>query len=173
MSKKTKIMRKNVLLITLMLLITALAGFSNESNLSFVRKASFYNSDKKKQSKNLDTIKKSDTLKVVDSLANIKTKFYKKNVEASHYSDKLNGRRTASGQVFSNKKYTAAHKTLKFGTKVKVTNIANNKSVIVTINDRGPYTRSREIDIAKRPFLDISHNKGKTPLRVILEIVEK
>ena len=97
---------------------------------------------------------------------------YKKNVEASHYSDKLNGRRTASGQVFSNKKYTAAHKILKFGTKVKVTNLANKKSVVVTINDRGPHTRKREIDMAKRPFLDISHNNGRSPLRVSLEIVE-
>ena len=91
---------------------------------------------------------------------------------ASYYADKFTGKRTASGQVFSNKKYTAAHKTLKFGTKVKVTNLANNKSVIVTINDRGPHTRNREIDLSKRPFLDISHNHGRSPLRVSLEIVE-
>ena len=50
--------------------------------------------------------------------------------------------------------------------------LANQKSVVVTINDRGPHTRKREIDMAKRPFLDISHNNGRSPLRVSLEIVE-
>jgi len=166
-------MKKNILIVTFVLLVAALVGFSNETKSDFVRKASLYDTVKKKGSLQLlDSIKKSDSIKVVDSLANLKTKLYKKNVEASHYSDKLNGRRTASGQVFSNKKYTAAHKTLKFGTKVKVTNLANNKSVIVTINDRGPHTRKREIDMAKRPFLDISHNNGRSPLRVSIEIVE-
>jgi len=166
-------MKRNILIISFVLLIAALVGFSNGTKSGFVRKASLQDSVKKKDSlQHLDSIKKSDSIKGVDSLANLKTKLYKKNVEASHYSDKLNGRRTASGQVFSNKKYTAAHKTLKFGTKVKVTNLANNKSVIVTINDRGPHTRKREIDMAKRPFLDISHNKGRSPLRVSLEIVE-
>ena len=166
-------MKKNIIIVAFVLLITILVGFSNESKPGFDRKASLYDSVKKKDSlRVLDSIKKSDSLKVTDSLANLKTKLYKKNVEASHYSDKLNGRRTASGQVFSNKKYTAAHKTLKFGTKVKVTNLANQKSVVVTINDRGPHTRKREIDMAKRPFLDISHNNGRSPLRVSLEIVE-
>lgn len=166
-------MKKNILIIAFVSLIAALVGFSNGTKSGFVRKASLQDSVKKKDSlQHLDSVKKSDSIKGVDSLANLKTKLYKKNVEASHYSDKLNGRRTASGQVFSNKKYTAAHKTLKFGTKVKVTNLANNKSVIVTINDRGPHTRKREIDMTKRPFLDISHNKGRSPLRVSLEIVE-
>lgn len=166
-------MKKNILIVAFVLLVAALVGFSNGTKSGFVRKASLQDTVKKKDSLQLlDSIKKSDSIRVTDSLANLKTKLYKKNVEASHYSDKLNGRRTASGQVFSNKKYTAAHRTLKFGTKVKVTNLANKKSVIVTINDRGPHTRGREIDLAKRPFLDISHNKGRSPLRVSLEIVE-
>ena len=166
-------MKQNILIVAFVLLVAALVGFSNGTKSGFVRKASLQDTVKKKDSLQLlDSIKKSDSIRVADSLANLKTKLYKKNVEASHYSDKLNGRRTASGQVFSNKKYTAAHRTLKFGTKVKVTNLANKKSVIVTINDRGPHTRGREIDLAKRPFLDISHNKGRSPLRVSLEIVE-
>lgn len=166
-------MKRNILIISFVLLIATLVGFSNGTKSGFVRKASLYDTVKKKDSLQvLDSIKKSDSIRVADSIANLKTKLYKKNVEASHYSHKLNGRRTASGQVFSNKKYTAAHRTLKFGTKVKVTNLANNKSVIVTINDRGPHTRGREIDLAKRPFLDISHNNGRSPLRVSLEIVE-
>ena len=166
-------MKKNILIVAFVLLVAALVSFSNGTKSGFVRKASLQDTVKKKDSLQLlDSIKKSDSIRVAESLANLKTKLYKKNVEASHYSDKLNGRRTASGQVFSNKKYTAAHRTLKFGTKVKVTNLANKKSVIVTINDRGPHTRGREIDLAKRPFLDISHNKGRSPLRVSLEIVE-
>ena len=166
-------MKKNILIVAFVLLVAALVGFSNGTKSGFVRKASLYDTAKKKDSLQLlDSIKKSDSIRVAVSIANLKTKLYKKNVEASHYSDKLNGRRTASGQVFSNKKYTAAHRTLKFGTKVKVTNLANKKSVIVTINDTGPHTRGREIDLAKRPFLDISHNNGRSLLRVSLEIVE-
>jgi rare lipoprotein A len=113
-----------------------------------------------------------DSIKKQDSLAKIKITLYKKNVEASHYADKFNGRRTASGARFHNNNYTAAHKKLKFGTTVKVTNTANGKSVIVTITDRGPFTKQREIDMAKKPFLEISHNNGRAPLRVNLEIIE-
>ena len=57
--------------------------------------------------------------------------------------------KTASGELFSPYKNTAAHRTLPFGTKVKVTNIRTDKSVIVTINDRGPYKRGRIIDLSK------------------------
>ena len=107
-----------------------------------------------------------------DTLEVSQTKLYKKNVHASDYSDKLNGRKTASGQVFNNFKYTAAHKTLKFGTKVKVTNIVNDKSVIVTINDRGPFTKGREIDLTKKAFMEIAKNKQRGGLIVNLELVK-
>lgn len=107
-----------------------------------------------------------------DTLLDIKTKPFRTNVHASYYSDKLNGRKTASGQVFDNAKYTAAHKTLKFGTKVKVTNTVNNKSVIVTINDRGPFTKGREIDLTKKAFMEIAKNKQRGGLIVNLEIVQ-
>lgn len=69
--------------------------------------------------------------------------------KASFYAKKFEGRRTASGEKFSNKKLTAAHKTLPFGTKVKVTNLKNNKSVIVTINDRLPKKSKRIIDLSQ------------------------
>ena len=107
-----------------------------------------------------------------DTLEVSQTKLYKKNVHASYYSDKLKGRKTASGQVFNNFKYTAAHKTLKFGTKVKVTNIVNDKSVIVTINDRGPFTKGREIDLTKKAFMEIAKNKQRGGLIVNLELVK-
>jgi len=68
---------------------------------------------------------------------------------ASYYADKFNGRKTANGETFDESKLTAAHKTLPFGTIVKVTNLTNNKSVIVRVNDRGPFVAGRIIDLSK------------------------
>ena len=68
---------------------------------------------------------------------------------ASYYADKYQGRRTSSGEVFDQQKLTAAHKSLPFGTKLKVTNPDNGRSVVVTINDRGPFVRGRVIDLSK------------------------
>src|SRR4249919_962127 len=70
--------------------------------------------------------------------------------KASYYSDKFDGRKTASGAVFSQHKLTAAHKTLPFGTKVKVTNLSNGKTVKVRINDRGPFVEGRILDLSKK-----------------------
>lgn len=69
--------------------------------------------------------------------------------KASYYADKFNGRKTANGEIFQNSKLTAAHKTLPFGTRVKVTNLNNGKSVKVRINDRGPFVSGRMIDLSK------------------------
>jgi len=68
---------------------------------------------------------------------------------ASYYGGKYIGRPTASGEIFVADKLTAAHKTLPFGTMVKVTNLSNNKSVIVRINDRGPFVKGRIIDLSE------------------------
>lgn len=68
---------------------------------------------------------------------------------ASFYADKFHGRVTASGEIFDQKKMTAAHRTLPFGSKVKVTNIKNKKSIVVIINDRGPFVKDRVIDLSK------------------------
>jgi rare lipoprotein A len=68
---------------------------------------------------------------------------------ASFYAAKFNGRRTASGEVFDNGAMTAAHRTLPFGSMVRVTNPANGRSVIVRINDRGPFVRGRSIDVSR------------------------
>lgn len=103
----------------------------------------------------------------------IQWKLFKKSVIASYYADKFNGRRTTSGKKFSNNGYTAAHKKLPFGTKVKVTNEANGNSVIVEITDRGPFVRSKEIDLTKRAFMEIAQNKRSGMMRVKMEIVEK
>ncbi|MBX2964749.1 MAG: septal ring lytic transglycosylase RlpA family protein [Cyclobacteriaceae bacterium] len=69
--------------------------------------------------------------------------------KASFYADKFEGKPTASGEKYRHNKLTAAHKTLPFGTKVKVTNLGNNQSVEVVINDRGPYVDGRIIDLSK------------------------
>jgi rare lipoprotein A len=68
---------------------------------------------------------------------------------ASFYSDKFDGRSTSNGETFRQNKLTAAHKKIAFGTSVKVTNLANDKSVIVRINDRGPFVSGRIIDLSK------------------------
>jgi rare lipoprotein A len=67
---------------------------------------------------------------------------------AAVYSDRLNGRKTASGQVYDRNKLTAAHKSLPFGTLVKVTNLKNQKTVTVRINDRGPTQTGRILDLS-------------------------
>jgi len=68
---------------------------------------------------------------------------------ASWYGPRFHGRRTASGEVFNQHDFTAAHRTLPWGSKVKVTNIANGKSVEVRINDRGPFGKGRIIDVSR------------------------
>ncbi len=68
---------------------------------------------------------------------------------ASFYADKFDGRSTSNGEIFRQNKFTAAHKKIAFNTNVKVTNLTNNKSVVVKINDRGPFVRGRIIDLSK------------------------
>ena len=97
---------------------------------------------------------------------------YKENAHASYYHDKFDGRKTASGKKFDNSKLTAAHKKLPFGTKLKITNEKNNKSVIVEVTDRGPFINGREIDLTKRAFMDITSNKRSGGIIVKIEIIE-
>jgi rare lipoprotein A len=68
--------------------------------------------------------------------------------KASYYADKFQGKPTASGELYDRNKLTAAHRTLPFGTVCRVTNTANKKSVTVRINDRGPFTSGRIIDLS-------------------------
>ncbi len=68
---------------------------------------------------------------------------------ASFYGARHHGKRTASGEPFNQHGLTAAHRSLPFGTRVKVTNLKNDRSVVVRINDRGPHTRGRLIDLSR------------------------
>lgn len=96
---------------------------------------------------------------------------YKKKAHASYYADKFNGRKTASGEKFSNRKLTAAHRKLAFGTQLKITNVVNKKWVIVKVNDRGPFIKSRDIDLSKQAFMEITDNKNHGILTVNIEII--
>lgn len=68
---------------------------------------------------------------------------------ASFYAETYNGKKTANGEVYKSSRLTAAHRKLPFGTKVKVTNLANGKTVKVKINDRGPFVSGRIIDLTR------------------------
>lgn len=152
--------------ITILLLLVSTALFLS----SFTDKNLHFQEPKKVSQ---DTIKKNAL--VADSLGlsdNLNLSLHKKNAHASYYHNKFNGRRTASGIKFDNEKYTAAHRKFPFGTKVKVTNEVNGKSVIVTVTDRGPFTKGREIDLTRRAFMDIAANKNAGNLKVTIEVIK-
>lgn len=98
---------------------------------------------------------------------------YKKGAHASYYADKFHGKKTASGVFFDMHKYSAAHKKFPFGTKLKITNEANGKSVVVEVLDRGPFVRSREIDLSKKAFMEIAKNKSIGVMTVTIEVLSK
>ena len=79
---------------------------------------------------------------------------------ASYYGEAFNGRPTANGEIFDMNAYTAAHKTLPFGTLVEVTNLENGRKVIVRINDRGPFIGNREIDVSKAAAIALDMLSG-------------
>ena len=91
---------------------------------------------------------------------------------ASYYAAKFHGKRTASGEKFSQKVLTAAHLTLPFGTLLKVTNLQNMKSVIVRVNDRGPHVRGRIVDLS-RAAAELIGLRHTGTARVELEILAK
>ena len=70
-------------------------------------------------------------------------------MRASWYGPGFHGQKTANGEQYDQMSFTAAHKTLKFGTLLKITNLRNKKSVVVRINDRGPYIAGRDLDLSK------------------------
>ena len=98
--------------------------------------------------------------------------FFKKNAHASYYHDKFNGKKTASGKRFNNQKLTAAHRKFPFGTMLKITNEANGKYVVVAVNDRGPFTKGREIDLSRKAYKSIAVNKNSGLMKVKIEVIE-
>ena len=86
---------------------------------------------------------------------------------ANFYNDNFQGKKTASGEVFDKNGLTAAHKKLPFGTKVKVTNVENSKSVVVTVNDRMAASNPAVIDVTRRAAEELDFVKsGKAKVKV-------
>jgi rare lipoprotein A len=86
---------------------------------------------------------------------------------ASWYGSRHHGRRTASGERFNQHALTAAHRSLPIGSRVRVTNLRNLRSVVVRINDRGPHARGRLIDVSRKAAEQLGMlNSGEAPVRV-------
>lgn len=90
---------------------------------------------------------------------------------ADYYHHKLYGQKTASGQVLQKELFTAAHPTLPFGTKVRVTNKHNGTSCVVVINDRGPYTKGKVIDLSHAAAVKLGALKAGT-VKVACRVVD-
>ena len=103
-----------------------------------------------------------------DSDSEVSGRGYRAEGTASYYGKAHHGKRTASGERFNQNALTAAHRTLAFGTRVKVTNLDNGRSVVVRINDRGPFGRGRIIDVSKAAAEQLNMLRSGTA-RVCLE----
>ena len=87
--------------------------------------------------------------------------------KASFYADFFQGRQTSNGETFKHRKLTAAHRSLPFGTKVKVKNLKNGKTVKVRINDRGPFVDGRIIDLSRKAARKLGMvNDGVVPVEI-------
>ncbi len=91
---------------------------------------------------------------------------------ASWYGGKFHGRRTANGEVYDQNGPTAAHKTLPFGTQVRVVNLENGRATVLRINDRGPFVRGRIIDVSRRAA-EVLGFRSKGLARVGIQIVQR
>lgn len=153
---------------------TMIAAFL-ASNFSFQKfESNSFNSKPVQDTIKNDTIKDSlfiDSLSIEEGLYNYK--LYKSKSYATHYANRFNGRRTASGERFDNNKLTAAHRRLPFGTKVRVTNIANGRKIIVKINDRGPHVKGREIDLSNKAFRYLMAGRRGGIMAVKIELAVK
>lgn len=92
--------------------------------------------------------------------------------QASFYADKFEGRITASGEKYMHSQLTAAHKSLPFGTILRVTNLKNNKSVIVRVNDRGPFVKGRIVDLSKSAAQTLDFEKQGVA-KVAIEVIDR
>jgi rare lipoprotein A len=86
---------------------------------------------------------------------------------ASWYGSYHHGRRTANGEVFNMNAHTAAHRRLPFGTRIRVQNLANGNSVVLVVNDRGPFIRGRILDVSRQAAEDLGFlRQGLTKVRI-------
>jgi rare lipoprotein A (peptidoglycan hydrolase) len=108
----------------------------------------------------------------LDTIKPIPIKTFKQVGVASYYARKFNGRRTASGERYHGRKLTAAHRTLPFGTLVRVSDAKTGRWLVVRVNDRGPYNRRRVIDLSYEAARQLGITKGAGLLKVKLRVVE-
>lgn len=157
-----------------------------KKTLKDASKAKFIKAEAKKQSKAAKQAVKSakknakKPLSLTEKYKNTPRKHLQSGV-ASYYADKFNGHRTANGERFDNTAMTAAHPSLPFGTLIEVTNMRNGKKVVVRVNDRGPYTHARVLDLSRNAARQLGmHNTGTAKVKVAvldknkrLELAEK
>ena len=91
------------------------------------------------QARDFRIVKDCDTVRTVNQ-----------SVRASWYGPGFHGRKTANGEVFNQNAMTAAHKTLKLGTRLLVANLDNGQQAVLRVNDRGPYIKGRALDVSKK-----------------------
>lgn len=91
--------------------------------------------------------------------------------KASFYANLHQSKKTASGEIYDHKLNTAAHKKLPFGTNVRVTNLENGKTVVVKINDRGPFVKGRILDLSRSAFSSIASTSSGI-IEVKIEVIE-
>lgn len=96
---------------------------------------------------------------------------YTEKGKASFYADRHQFKKTASGELYNHDLKTAAHRTIPFGEKIKVTNINNGKSVVAKVNDRGPFVKGRIVDLSKSAFSSIG-NTASGLINVQIEVIE-
>jgi len=104
--------------------------------------------------------------------SNLNRAGYVETGKASFYADKHQLKKTASGERYDHKLNTAAHRTLPFGTNVRVTNMANGKSIVVKINDRGPFIKNRILDLSQSAFDSIA-DVSSGIIEVKIEVIAK
>jgi len=94
---------------------------------------------------------------------------YTETGQASFYADKHQFKKTASGGLYNHDLKTAAHRTIPLGSKIKVTNVGNGESVVVAVNDRGPFVKDRIVDLSKSAFSSIgSTSSGVISVQIVV-----
>jgi rare lipoprotein A len=144
-------------------LLFALQGCTNSIRFA-VNKVDYEYSAKGKS--NPTTTKPTDTEKQISS-----TVLETQEGWASYYGGEFHGRKTANGEVFDKNKFTAAHRTLPLGTTARVTHLNNKKSVVIRINDRGPFISGRILDVAHAVAIALGFEKEGTAL-VQIEVLQ-
>ncbi len=136
-------------ILTILVISIIISACSSSIRFSNSAKASNTDRQTKKSIQNDDIIEKNNNIYKDDQNFKNNPDNLVFRGKASYYSDEFEGRQTANGEIYDADLLTAAHKTIAFGTIIKVTNLKNGKEVIVKINDRGPFKGDRIIDLSR------------------------